>query len=124
MPDEQTASVEQVPCISLLGVFQTIAAAPVCVGNRWKCDNGHEWDSAHGGAWLQMPTTCPECGQAATAHMGRWQTLNDSVTFGNNTPNAELMKDLREAASTGFDMSPGDTLAARALAALKTFWRH
>lgn len=32
----------------------------------------------------------------------------------------ELMKDLREAASVGLDMSPGDPLAGRALASLET----
>lgn len=32
----------------------------------------------------------------------------------------ELMKDLREAAATGLDMSPGDSLAGRALVALET----
>ena len=50
----------------------------LCVGTRWKCDNGHEWVSAHGDAiWLAMPTTCPECGQSATAHRGEWQRFKD-----------------------------------------------
>ena len=84
MSEPENARVEQIPCISLLDVFRTIASAPVCVGNRWKCDNGHEWDTAHGDVWLQMPITCPECGHPGVAHMGRWQTLNDSVKFGNS----------------------------------------
>jgi hypothetical protein len=88
MNDKEIVNWERVPCISLLDVFQIIAGARICVGNRWKCDNGHEWLSCHGGVWLAMPTTCPACGQPATAHMGLWQTLNDSVKFGNDTPNA------------------------------------
>ncbi len=52
--------------------------------------------------------------------------VGHSITKGNNMTREdaikryrELMIDLREAASTGLDMSPGDPLAGRALAALE-----
>ena len=56
--------------------FRRLLGLRLCIGNRWKCDNGHEWVTAHcDAAWFAMPTTCPECGQTATAHRGEWQTL-------------------------------------------------
>lgn len=76
MPNEQTASGAQVPCISLLDLFRRLLGLRLCIGNRWKCDNGHEWVTAHcDTTWFCMPTTCQECGQTATAHRGEWQTL-------------------------------------------------
>ena len=57
----------------------------VCIGTRWKCENGHEWVSMHGDRiWFQMPTTCKECGQQATAHRGEWKAFRDCAS------NAEL----------------------------------
>jgi len=43
-----------------------------CIANRWRCDLGHEWTTAHGAAWLEMPTTCPKCHTTATAHKGEF----------------------------------------------------
>lgn len=61
----------------------------VCIGTRWKCDNGHEWVSAHGDKiWFQMPTTCRECGQQATAHRGEWKTFRECTS--NTTGEAAL----------------------------------
>ena len=60
----------------LLDLFWRLLKLRLCIGNRWQCDNGHEWVTAHCDAgWFDMPTTCPECGQTATAHRGKWQTL-------------------------------------------------
>jgi hypothetical protein len=59
-------------------LFSIIMKLPLCVGNRWKCANGHEWVTAHcDTAWFTMPTTCPECGQIATSHRGEWRTIED-----------------------------------------------
>jgi hypothetical protein len=48
------------------------------VGIRFKCAKGHEWESAVGGVWLQMPT-CPECKPEMTvpavAWIGRWEYM-------------------------------------------------
>lgn len=67
----------------LLGLARLIRELRMCVGNRWKCDNGHEWVTEHcDTTWFCMPTTCPECGQTATAHRGEWQTFKD----GSNQP--------------------------------------
>lgn len=48
----------------------------LCTANRWKCESGHEWISAHGGVWLQM-TRCPECGGKPIAHRGHFQTFGE-----------------------------------------------
>lgn len=62
----------------LLELFRKLCGLRLCIGNRWKCDNGHEWVTTHcDAAWFAMPTTCPECGKTATAHRGEWATLND-----------------------------------------------
>jgi hypothetical protein len=61
---------------ALLDFFRKLLGLRMCIGNRWKCDNGHEWATSHCDAgWFDMPTTCPECGQTATAHRGEWQTI-------------------------------------------------
>jgi hypothetical protein len=44
-----------------------------------------------------MPTTCPECGQTATAHRGEWQTLEQW----SNCTLIELKRALRDNATGG-----------------------
>jgi len=77
----------------MLDLFRRIMELRLCVGNRWKCDNGHEWLTVHcDNAWFQMPTTCPECGQTATAHRGEWQSLGErssSVLDRNDPPDTD-----------------------------------
>ena len=58
------------------------------LGIRFKCANGHEWECAVGGVWLQMPT-CPECKPEMTvpavAWIGRWEgceTRKSPIEFG------------------------------------------
>jgi hypothetical protein len=59
----------QIRSISLLGI-------------RSKCAKGHEWESAVGGVWLQMPT-CPECKPEMTvpavAWIGRWEHMPNMI---------------------------------------------
>jgi len=60
------------------GRYFNIAGFKLCVGTRWKCGKGHEWVSAHCDCgWFMVPTTCPECGETATAHRGEWRTLGE-----------------------------------------------
>ena len=74
--NEQSERVE-VASDTLLNLFRRLLGLRLCIGNRWKCDNGHEWVTAHCDATWFWPTTCPECGQTATAHRGEWQTLRE-----------------------------------------------
>ena len=70
------------------------------LGIRFKCAEGHEWESAVGGVWLQMPT-CPECkpkmAVPAVAWIGRWE----------NMPNARPHAEARSADSVQADVRPG-----------------
>ncbi len=69
--------------IDLKVILAKLASFRMCIANRWKCEKGHEWVTAHGGVWLQMPTTCPECGRQAVAHKGEWETM---AANGENQP--------------------------------------
>jgi len=73
--DKNNGAASLVRSDALLDLFRRLLGLRLCIGNRWKCDNGHEWVTAHcDAAWFAM-TTCPECGQTATAHRGEWQTI-------------------------------------------------
>ena len=75
---EKNAIGQAVQSGDLLELLRGVLRLRLCIGNRWKCDNGHEWVTAHCDAtWFAMPTICPECGQTATALRGEWQTIQD-----------------------------------------------
>jgi len=74
---EEVGAVSMSPSTSLLDLIQRLLDMRLCIGTRCKCDDGHEWVSAHGDCiWFQMPT-CPTCHKPATAQRGEWQTLRE-----------------------------------------------
>jgi predicted amidophosphoribosyltransferase len=87
---EQDGAASLVRSDALLDLFKRLLGFRLCVGTRWKCDNAHEWVSAHcDSAWFQMPTTCPECGRTATAHRGEWMTFNQWSNASLSLPRCE-----------------------------------
>jgi len=52
------------------------------LGIKFRCVKGHEWQSAVGGVWLQMPT-CPKCNNKmnvpAVSWIGIWSDFPEKV---------------------------------------------
>jgi len=64
----------------LLESLSKMIGMRICIGNRWRCPDGHEWISVHcDAAWFRMPTTCRECGKQAIEHRGEWMVLGDCL---------------------------------------------
>ena len=81
---EAVGAVSMSPSTSLLDLFRRLLDLRLCIGTRCKCDDGHEWVSAHGDCiWFQMPT-CPTCHKPAAAQRGEWQTLREWSNAGSH----------------------------------------
>ena len=61
--------------VSIMNKPESSVHSSDLLGVLFKCRCGHVWESAVGGAWLQMPL-CPECthiiSSPAVAWMGKW----------------------------------------------------
>lgn len=77
-----------VGCLPLFGVL-------------FRCADGHEWESAVGGVWLQMPW-CPECERTkgkrlpAVAWIGKWDTPNAPAVAQKSPPAGGSARDWPE----------------------------
>jgi len=68
-------------CVMKRGTSEMETPSGALLGTLFRCTKGHEWESAVGGVWLQMPT-CPVCKPEmevpAVAWMGRWEKMSNA----------------------------------------------